>query len=198
MAILTMNSVSWWGKASSIAAPIVLIAGFTISASNQQAAYDPWVDTISALAAPTATHAWIMTAALYALGLCHIITALALRPATSLGRLTLAFGGIATLGVAMFPTNATSTPISHMLAAGFAFGALTVWPVFARKRFNADLPLLQTRICWAATTVLGALVLWFVFELARAGSHVGLAERVVAVSQALWPLLVTNSLRTYS
>jgi len=193
-----MNSVSWWGKASSIAAPIVLIAGFTISASNQQAAYDPWVDTISALAAPTATDPWIMTTALYALGLCHIITALALRPAAPLGRLILAFGGIATVGVAMFPTNASSTPTSHMLAAGLAFGALTVWPVVARNRFNTDVPLLRARVCWAATTVIGALLLWFVLELARAGSHVGLAERVVAVSQALWPLLVTNSLRTYS
>jgi hypothetical membrane protein len=193
-----MNVVSWFGKASSIAAPILLVAGFTIAASHQQAPYNSWVDTISALAAPTATHSWIMTAALYALGLCHIITAFALRPAASLGRLILAFGGIATLGVAMFPTNATIKPTSHMVAAGLAFGALTVWPVFARQRRHAEAALLHPRICWAATAALGSLVLWFVIELAREGSHVGLAERVVAVAQALWPMLVTNSLRTYS
>jgi hypothetical membrane protein len=188
-----MKCRPWWGRASSIAAPIMLVAGFTLAAIHQPTSFDSWRDTISALAAGNATDSWIMTVALYGLGLCHIITAMALYPAARLGRSTLAFGGFATLGVAAFPTNTSGTPPSHMLAAGLAFGALTVWPAFARQKSNAESITLQPRICFAATAVLSALLLWFTFELAFAGSHVGLAERVVAVAQSLWPLLVANS-----
>lgn len=188
------QSIPWWGRISSIAAPIVLVAGFTLAASQQPTAYDSWRDTISALAARSAATPWIMTAALCGLGLCHIVTAFALVPAARLGRATLAFGGLATLGVAAFPTNASSTPQSHMVAAGLAFGALTVWPVFARQKRYAESVTLQPRICFAATTVLAALVVCFTCELAFAGAHVGLSERVVAVAQALWPLIVANSI----
>lgn len=189
-----MKSKPWWGQASSIASPIFLVAGFTLAASQQPTAYDSWRDTISALAARSAAASWIMTAALYGLGLCHIVTSFALLPAARLGRATLAFGGFATLGVAAFPTTASSTPQSHMVAAGLAFGALTVWPAFARQKRDTGPLTLQPRICFAATTVLGALVVWFTCELVFAGSHVGLAERVVAVAQALWPLIVANSM----
>ncbi len=188
-----MRPIAWWGLLSALAAPILLIGGFTLAAARQPPAYDPCVDTISALAAPYAIDGWLMTCALYGLGFCHVATAAALRAAAPRGRFTLAIGGLATIGVAAFPTSATGTPPDHLVAAGIAFGALAIWPALARKDRAASARLISRGASFAATATLLALVLWFVGELASGSARVGLAERVAATAQALWPLAVVLS-----
>ena len=136
-----------------------------------------------------------MTTALYGLGLCHVATAAALAAAAPLGRFILACGGCATVGVAVFPTNATSTSTPHLVAASLAFGALGLWPAFARQRREGYPSILRARVSFAASAVLLLLVLWFVLELANGSKRVGVAERVVAVAEALWPLAVVLSLK---
>src|SRR5947209_2184569 len=98
-----MRSVAWWGVLSSAAAPVLLIGGWTVAAARQADGFDPTVDTISALAAVGATDRAVMTTALVGLGASYVVTALALRPAATPGRLVLAAGGVATVLVTAFP-----------------------------------------------------------------------------------------------
>jgi hypothetical membrane protein len=156
-------------------APVLLIGGWTLAAQRQPAGYDATRDTISALAGLGATDRWVMTAGLVGVGVCHIVTASALRPAATAGRLLLATGGVATLAVAAFPVPRSGSSAAHAAAALVAFGALTLWPLFAR-------------VSRGATAVLAILLAWFGLELFGDGAHVGLSERVLAAAQAIWPL----------
>lgn len=179
--------VAWWGLVSSAAAPVLLIGGWTAAAAQQQGGFDPVVETISALAAYGADERWLMTAALTGLGLCHLTTAAALRGAAPVGRVALAAGGVATVLVAVFPLPADeSGSMEHTVVAGTAFLALAVWPAGAWRRAAAG-PLRPTVSLAAAAALLG-LVGWFGAELSADGDRVGLAERVAAGAQSLWPL----------
>lgn len=198
---MTERPVPWWGLLSASAAPVLLIGGWTVAAAQQRGRFDPVVETISALAARGATDRWIMSVALAGLGICHVVTALALRPAASAGRVALGAGGLATLMVAVFPLPADdsgSTP--HGLAAGTAFLALAVWPALAIRR-SARVPrrlltysdesaavLVRPAVVLPATAVLLGLVAWFGAELAADRGLVGLSERAAAGAQAIWPL----------
>ncbi|MER6594606.1 DUF998 domain-containing protein, partial [Micromonospora purpureochromogenes] len=121
-----------WALLSSAAAPVLLVCGWTLAAARQPGGFDPVADTISALAARDARDRWIMTLGLLGLGLCHCLTAAGLRPPRPAGRLLLALGGIATLGVAAFPLPARQgSANAHGLIASVAFGALELWPAQA-------------------------------------------------------------------
>lgn len=181
------SPVAWWGLVSSAAAPVLLIGGWTVAAARQQEGFDPVVETISALAAYGADDRWVMTTALAGLGLCHLTTAAALRGAAPGGRAILAGGGVATVLVAVFPLPADeSGSTAHTVVAGTAFIALAVWPVLAGRR-NAPGPLRPAASVAAAAVLLG-LVGWFGAELTSDSDRVGLAERVAAGAQSLWPL----------
>lgn len=200
--------VPWWGVLTSALAPVVLVGGWTVAAGRRTDGYDPGVDTISALAAVGATDRWVMTSALAVLGVCHLGTAAALRPAATPGRLVLAAGGLATVGVALAPLPADGGSAAHTVTAAAAFGALAAWPVFAARRGpvsgRAAAPAgepggavpagLRPQVAVPAGLVLGGLVAWFVVELAVDG-RVGLSERVAAGAQSLWPLAVVVSAR---
>lgn len=177
----------WWGLASSLAAPVLLIGGWTWAAHLQHGGFDQVVRTISALAARDADDRWLMTTALVGVGACHLTTAFALRPAAAPGRLLLALGGVGTLLVAAFPLpeGAGSSSV-HTAAAAVAFGSLAAWPLLAGRPV--------TRNVLAGVVLLG-LVGWFVAELAADSPRVGLAERVAAGAQALWPLVAVATTR---
>lgn len=189
-----MVRVPWWGVASSAAAPVLLVGGWTLAAARQSGGFDPAVETISALAALDADDRWVMTAALAGLGCCHLVTAAALRPAAPAGRALLAAGGVGTVLVAASPLpvgDGGSAP--HTAAAALAFGALAAWPALALRR-SGPLPLRPAVAGTAAATLLG-LVGWFVVELARDGDAVGFTERLAAASQAFWPLITVLTAR---
>lgn len=180
--------VAGWGLVSSAAAPVFLIGGWTVAAARQQDGFDPVVETISALAAYGADDRWLMTAALTAVGLCYLTTAAAFRGAAPAGRVVLAIGGAATLLVAAFPLPADeSGSTAHTLAAGASFLTLALWPSVAWRR-GAPGPL-RPAVSLAAAAVLLGLVVWFGAELAADSARVGLAERVAAGAQSLWPLV---------
>ena len=183
-----------WGVVSSLAAPVLLIGGWTLAARLQPAAFDPVVDTISALAARDAVDRWVMTAALYGVGACHFVTALALRPAARPGRVLLGVAGLATAAVALFPLpEGDGSSAAHTVAAGLSFGALAVWPALAARAHGPGA--LRRRVAVPAAVALLGLVGWFVVELAADSGRVGLSERVAAGAQALWPLVTMLSLR---
>jgi hypothetical membrane protein len=132
----------WWGLVSSVAAPVLLIGGWTVAAGRQRGGFDPVVETISALAAHGADDRWLMTTALAGLGACHVTTALALRSAASPGRVLLALGGVATLLVAAagavllglvgwFFVELVADTYRVGLSERVAAGAQSLWPLAA-------------------------------------------------------------------
>ena len=195
-----MRRVPWWALASSLAAPILLIGGWTVAAVAQPVRFDAVARTISELAARDTPHRWVMTSALVGVGLSHVLTALALHPAAAAGRLVYGIGGLATLLVAAFPLPAGggSSP-AHTTAAGVSFVSLALWPAFAWKRprlpGQAFENLFGPRVSAAATGTLLLTLAWFFDELLVSGQRVGLAERVAAGAQAVWPLVVVVSVR---
>jgi hypothetical membrane protein len=182
-----MERIPWWGLVSAGAAPIVLGSGLAAAGALQPPRYDPVRDTISALAARGATDRWVMTSALAGLGVCHVVTALGMRPARPAGRVVLAVGGVATVMVAAFPQPAAGNSVAHTIAATTAFAALALWPPFAAKPASWA-PLLTRSSSVIASAILVGLVVWFAAELH--GGQRGLAERAAAGAQALWPLAV--------
>jgi hypothetical membrane protein len=187
-----VRPIPWWAVTSAGTAPVLLIGGFTLAAARQPPGYDPIRDTISALAAHGATDRWVMTAALFGLGACHVITAAGLRPVRRRGRAVLAVGGGATMLVATFAQPARGNSVAHTVAAALAFVALGAWPAFAARRGSAA-PLLRWAAAASATVVLLGLVVWFAAEIH--GGQRGLAERAAAGAQALWPLAVVLTTR---
>jgi hypothetical membrane protein len=179
----------WWALVSSAAAPVLLIGGWTVAATRQPGGFDSVQDTISALAALDATDRWIMTTGLAGLGVCHVVTALGLRPLAVPGRVVLAVGGVATVLVAAYPLPAGGgSSTAHTAVAAVAFGALSVWPALAWHRGRLHARPARAAVGLGAAAVLTGLLGWFGAELALDDGRVGLAERVTAGAQALWPL----------
>ena len=198
--IIFVRRVPWWGVVSSLAAPLLLMGGWTLAAAVQPVPFDSVVLTISDLAALDTPHRWLMTSALIGVGLAHLTTAWALGCAATAGRVVLGLGGAATLLVAAFPLPSDgSSSSAHTATAAIAFLSLALWPWFAWNRPRVPrrtAPLLLGPAVSAAATVtlLMALAL-FVAEQFVSGQRVGLAERVAAGAQALWPLAVVLSAR---
>jgi hypothetical membrane protein len=189
------GSVRWFAVVSSATAPVLLIGGWTVAAALQPG-FDSLRDTISVLAGHGATHRWIMTVALLGVGFCHCVTALGLRPLAPPGRVMLAAGGAATVLVAAFPLPRTGSSGAHQLAATVAFACLALWPALSRVPGSAPQPI-PPALLRAATGVLVTLVVLFCAALA-AGVLVGLAERVAAGAQSLWPLTTVLALHPRS
>lgn len=188
-----MRSVPWWAKVSATAAPVLLIGGWTVAAARQPGGFDQVAQTISALAARGATDRWVMTAALGGVGVSHVVTALGLRDAAFPGRVVLGCGGVATVGVAAFPLPESGGSVAHTVAAGVAFVSLAAWPAVAGRPGTAAPAGLRRPVARTAAAVLLGLLGWFAVELD--GPRIGLAERVAAGAQALWPLAVVLSAR---
>lgn len=198
---MTSRDLPWWGVASAVAAPVLLIGGWTLGAALQENGFDQVAGTISALAALDADQRWAMTAGIAGTGVAHVVTALALRRATSPGRVWLALGGVATIAVALFPLPAGESeggaPL-HALTAAAAFGLLGTWPLVERLARGRHAPHglpagLRTPVVAGASVVLLGTLAWFAAELG--GERVGLAERAAAGTQSLWPLVVVLTAR---
>src|ERR1700712_983976 len=175
-------------------APIVLVGGWNLASSAQTDSYDGLRDSLSALAAYGADHRGIMTWAFVLLGLAHLGTALLLRGAARPGRLLHALGGLATIAVALLPLSSESDGIGHAVAATVAFVALALWPAFAARSDGP--PVLRPAAMRTASVVLMLLVGWFAVALVI-GNLVGLAERVAALAEAIWPLVVAWMVREW-
>jgi len=189
--VFPVRDVPWWGVLSSAAAAVLLAGGWTVAAMLQPGSFDQVAQTISALAARGATDRWVMSLALLGVGACHVITGLALRPAAAPGRILLMTGGVATVLVAANPVPAGGgRSVPHTASAAVAFLALAVWPVAGGRRGPAVPWVLRPAVCAGASAALLCLLGWFCLELVTGGVQLGLAERVAAEAQALWPLAV--------
>ena len=80
--------------------------------------------------------------------------------------------------------------VPHAAAAVVAFIVLAAWPAVGGRR-GPGLPWgLRAGVSAGASAALFGLLGWFYVELGTGGLQVGLAERVAAGAQALWPLVV--------
>jgi hypothetical protein len=193
--VVVVRVVPWWGVASSAAAPVLMVSGWTVAAGLQHS-FDPVTQTVSALAAPGAVDRWVMTLAFLVVGGCDFVTGLALRPARAPGRLILMTGAVAGLLVAASPEQpGTNFPLPHMIWAIIGCAALVAWPAGAWRRGHSVPWGLRPAVSAGAVVMLLALVAWFAAELITGSGQAGLAERVFGAGQSLWPLAVVASCR---
>ncbi|WP_422774439.1 DUF998 domain-containing protein [Plantactinospora sp. WMMC1484] len=191
-----MPAVPWWGVLSSVAAPVLLAVGWTLAAVRQPPGYDPVADTISQLSSYGMIDRLILVVCLAGLGVAHLVTAVGLRFVPLAGRLVYGGGGAATIVVALVPKVDSVTPPVHGIAAVIAFVALATWPSVAALRWShrpgrrtgRPWPL-RLPVAFTASAVMLGSGLWLALQLPD-GPTAGLAERVTAGLEALWPLVV--------
>ncbi|GAA3780474.1 hypothetical protein GCM10022225_80980 [Plantactinospora mayteni] len=219
-----MPAVPWWAVFSAATLPVLLVIGWTSAAVRQPPGYDPWADTVSALSSYGMLDRQILVGCLAGLGVAHLVTAIGLRPVRTAARVVYGLGGVATILVAAVPKTDGQTPRVHGISAVVAFVALAAWPALAtlpvpgRGRSGhrqgasrqdrpggtaprrspadqaADRPwVLRPAVGGAASLVMLGLGLWLALQLPDGGSA-GLAERLIAGTEALWPLIVVSVL----
>ena len=182
----------WWGVASSVLAPVLLVGGWTAAADLQPVPFDAVSRSISALAAQGMPYRWLITSALLGVGICNFVTGLALRPAAEAGRILLILGGVCSMLIAAYPQHSHSGSPAHEAFSVAGVVLMTIWPVAAIRR-EPDAPYcLRPRVAYFAVLLNLGLVAWFTVELFN-GPLLGLAERTVTVDQATWPLAVVLS-----
>jgi len=191
-----VRDAPWWGLVSSAAAPVLLVGGWTTATGLQTRSIDPVTDTVSQLAAVGAADRWVMTLTFLMVGSCDVITGLALRPARAAGRVILIAGSAAGMLVAAYPEHAGGGgSLPHAIWASVGFAALVVWPAGAWRQGSSVPWGLRPAVCACAVAALLALMAWFGAELISGAGQAGLAERVLGVAQAIWPLTVVLSCR---
>ena len=77
--MVAVRGVPWWGVISSVAAPVLMVSGWTVAAGLQPRSFDPVAQPVSALAALGAADRWVMTLTFVVVGACDVVTGLALR-----------------------------------------------------------------------------------------------------------------------
>lgn len=137
-------------------------------------------------------HRWVITIALLGVGLCDVLTGLALQAAAEPGRLLLIAGGICGMLIAANPQLRHGGSPEHEIFSFVGVLVMTIWPVAAIRREPGAPYALRPGVAWPASIFTLALLLWFTAELFR-GAELGLAERAVTAVQALWPLIVVLS-----
>ncbi|WP_077797325.1 DUF998 domain-containing protein [Streptomyces sp. JHA26] len=187
-----MRTVPRWALFTSGGAPLLLVGGWTSAGSLTGPAYDPLTQTISVLGSYGASGFWVMNGAFLALGLCHLLTAWGLRPASTAGRLALGGGGLAAFAVVLLPAPSSGGSLRHGAVAVVGFTLLAVWPVLAIDGDGGAPWALRPGPAIAATVLMGAGGAWFLFEMARYGAA-GLVERMVTFAQSLWPFVVVTA-----
>src|ERR1035441_8251345 len=177
--VVVVRGVPWWGVVSSAAAPVLMVAGWTVAAGLQPRSFDPVAQPVSVLAAPGAADRWVMTLTFLVVGACDVVTGISLRPARAPGRLILMAAAAAGILVAANPEHpGTSFPLPHMIWTAAGCAALVGWPAGAWRRGPSVPWGLRPAVSASAGTVLLALLAWFGAELITGGGQAGLAERV--------------------
>jgi Protein of unknown function (DUF998) len=67
---LIVQRMPWWGVSSAAAAPVLMVAGWTIAARRQPSPVNPLAEPVSALAAVDAADRWAMSRTFLVVGAC--------------------------------------------------------------------------------------------------------------------------------
>src|SRR5215470_5276355 len=191
LTVVQVRGVPWWGVLSAAVTPVLLIGGWTVAAHLQAQPFDPVRQSVSTLAGHGATDSWVMTLTLIAVAICYFTTALALRPAARAGRFVLIAAALAGVLVALSPVAAPGGfSLSHAVWSAIGFALLAAWPLGAYRSGRGVPWGLRVTPTFAAVAIIVVLTGWFLVELVTGGGKLGLAERVLGIAQATWPLLV--------
>ncbi len=194
LTVVQVRGVPWWGVLSAAVTPVLLIGGWTVAAHLQVQPFDPVKQSVSTLAGQGATDSWVMTLTLIAVAICYFTTALALRPAARTGRLVLIAAAMAGILVALSPVAAPGGfSLSHAVWSALGFALLAAWPLGAYRSGRGVPWGLRVTPTFAAVGIIVVLTGWFLVELVTGGGELGLAERLLGIAQATWPLLVVIS-----
>ena len=173
-----------------IIGPIQSVLGWTIAAALWPG-YDPVRQTISDLAANESPVQWIMSAFFVFGGVLTLIVSIEAKTLAMPGRVALFLAAIATFGLTIFPTPLIGYSIWHRIFAITSFVLSAAWPLLAMRR-PKDAPwIIRPTASIVGTAAQTALALWFLSSWTDpAATNVGVWERVVAVSQALYVSVV--------
>ena len=172
--------------------PFQSAAGWLI-AGSMWPGYDPVRQTISDLAANESPVQLIMSAFFVLGGVLTLIAAIYGRTLAMPGRVALFVAAICTFGLTIFPTplGVGEYSIMHRIFAISSFVLSAGWPLLAmRKRKDAPW-IIRPTASIIGTALQTVLALWFLSSWTDPSNMtVGVWERVVAVSQALYVSVV--------
>ncbi len=181
------------GKPAFIAAligPIQSVLGWVI-AGALWAEYNPVTQTISDLAANESPVRWIMSGFFVFGGVLTLIVSISAKALALPGRIALFLSAIATFGLTVFPTPLVGYSVEHRVFAIASFALSAFWPILA-MRYRKDAPwIIRPMASIIGTTLQLALAVWFLSTWTDPETtNVGVWERVVTVSQALYGSIV--------
>ncbi len=174
-----------WVVVLSVLAPVVLVAGVLVAQHLQTpGTYDPVRQTVSTLAARGAENRWVATTTLLALGVIYVLVAAGLRGIARSARMVLGLGAVGLIVVALSPQPAHGSSTMHMVAMVTTSVAFAAWPLAllrdARLRHGS----------LAAAMTMGAAMVWLAAQAWTDGTWLGVAERVLLLVEAVWPIRV--------
>jgi hypothetical membrane protein len=178
---------------SSASIPIVLTTGWLVADTLQRPSYSPMRQTVSVLSGDAGIHPWLVTAALYWVGLAYVVTAAGMRDLATEARTGLLVAATAAIGLATFPVPVHGTSRPHAVCVAIGSVAIAVWPALVARQ-EAVRAAVGSRLSNAAIVVSTGLFLWTAMEV-RDGPLLGLAERVSSGLQVAWPFVVALQLR---
>lgn len=186
-----MRRIAWPALVSTLIPPVVVTGTWLIAQSTWDQ-YDWMEQPISDLAADDApTQLWVSIAFLIG-GTANIVTGIYARSFNIAARIAFVLNGIFTYGLTYFttPSQVTSSE-EHRIFAVSAFAISAVWPVLATrfdKRYSILIRPLGTIL---ATIGLLAMTTGLLFVWVQDDAQgIGLYQRIVGISQGLWPLIV--------
>lgn len=188
------QSVPGWAVISAFLAPGLLVGAWLISDALQTTSYSPVRQTMSVLAGHGASDRWVMTSALFVIGVCQIVTAIGLTRVGTPARILLVVTGLSSIGVAASPEPAAGPTPRHLAFAVICVVATAAWPALIARR-SPDKPwILTIRGCTIVTGVFAVMSAWVLIE-SQGGNYLGLAERLTSSVQGIWPFVVALALR---
>jgi hypothetical protein len=136
---------------------------------------------------------WVIAGALWAEynPVTQTITSIYARTLALPGRIALFLSAIATFGLTIYPTPLIGYSVEHRIFAIISFALSAFWPILA-MRFRKDAPwIIRPTASIIGTTLQLALAVWFLSTWTDPETtNVGVWERVVTVSQALYGSIV--------
>jgi hypothetical membrane protein len=188
------GTVPRWAVVSAGLSPVLLTVGWLIAGTVQPASYSPVRQTVSVLAGHAGTDRWIMTAALFLVGGCYLVTAAGLAAAGMPARILLILAGVSSIGIAASPEPVSGSTPQHLAWTSLGAVMIAVWPAFTARRASPQPLILSARGSAAVTIVFLAMLGWLIIET-QGAPDLGLAERLTSSVQTTWPFIVAVTLR---
>ena len=185
--------VERWVLTCTALLPVTLTAGWLLGDTQQRGDYSPVRQTVSVLSGYAATDRWIVTGALYLVGLGYFLTAYGLTAVRPAARVGLVVAGAAAIGVASLPEPAHGSSMPHAFCTAVGAATIAIWPALVARRDPLALGGVGIRVSVVASVVSVGLFFWTAIEIR--GTALGLAERLSSSLQLCWPFVIALALR---